>query len=218
MDSVRLAETLYAIHDYFNGRFFDHSLPRPVFTFSAEGRDRFGHFCPGKWMDIEEDGGTIRKQTSLARKKTGMMSDDLPDEINMHSERGLARPIEEVMATVYHEMCHQAQYRDPIVYGKPGKNNYHNKAWHVCCQRTGLETEGAKGYTTVTSTFREIIKDYVAPHDWIARIPSGRNVQPTRMKLWECDCPSKMRKIRATYELDITCNVCHSVFVKIDGG
>ena len=224
MDSDRLAAILYDVHDFFNAKFFDRALPHPIFTFSAEGRNRLGYFWPGKWMAIDEEEGpngerAVHKQTSLAVKKdrvqtkSGVLSDDLPDEINMHSELGLARPLEAVMATVYHEMCHQAQYRDPVVYGKPGKNNYHNKAWHVCCQRAGLETEGNKGYTKVTPAFREVIAEFPRPSDWIARIPGVRVKQPTRMKLWECSCAPKPVKIRAAVELDITCNTCGEDFV-----
>jgi len=217
MDSQRLAEVLYEMHDYFNVRYFDNALPRPVFTFSAEGRNRLGHFWPGKWMEVDE-GKPISRQTQAARRKdaatekSGVISDDLPDEINMHSEAGLCRPIENVLATVYHEMCHQAQHRFPHLYGKPGKNNYHNKAWHVCCQCAGLDTEGSKGYTKTTDAFRAAIADFPRPADWIARIPNIRTKQLTRLKLWECQCEPKPVKVRVAVDFDATCNVCGEVF------
>lgn len=219
MDSQRLAEVLYSMHDYFNVRYFDNALPRPIFTFSAEGRNRLGHYWPGKWMEVEE-GKPLSRQTQAARRKdaagekSGVLSADLPDEINMHSEAGLCRPIESVLATVYHEMSHQAQHRFPHIYGKPGKNNYHNRAWHVVCQRCGLVTEGSKGFTKVTDEFRAAIADFQHPADWMARIPNVRTKQLTRLRLWECSCGPKPVKLRAAVEIDVTCNVCGSAFEK----
>lgn len=219
-DTQRMMEVLYELHEFFNKRVFlprATPLPRPVITVSAEKRSTFGHFSPNRWYTANSQ----TKEALAAELEKGNKGvriirtlEDRPDELNVHSEAGLNRPFENIAATVYHEMCHQAQARYPAVYGKPGSGNYHNRKWHETCQLCGLVTEGSKGFTTVTDEFREFIKEFPRPERWVARIPGVRSKQPTRMRLWECECEPKPVKIRAAIDIDATCNVCGADFVE----
>jgi len=191
----KVYEVLYDLHEYFNARVFvpkQTPLPRPVFTAAPLGRTRYGHFSAGRWFGIRSDG-------SLVQKEEGRTV-EAPDEINIHSELGMARPFVRIAATVYHESCHQAQHHYPAVYGKPGKNNYHNKQWHEACQMCGLLTEGSKGTTEVTEAFRTFMRDFPDPDRWVARKAISKETAPTRLRKWVCKCETHVTNVESGQE------------------
>lgn len=94
---------LQAAYDHFNEALFDGSLPHCLITLQRE-KKTYGYFSAERF--IHRDGTTT-------------------DEIAMNPSYFAVCPIEEILQTIVHEMCHLWQHH----FGKPGRRGYHNKEW-----------------------------------------------------------------------------------------
>ena len=111
----RVAGYLNKIFDLLNQEFFDGVLPRPTLTIQSTPK-AYGHFSLNKDTWISKLGGT--------------------HEINIGAGT-LARPIEEVVATLLHEMIHYFNFIMGIQDCSRG-NTYHNRRFKEAAEARGL--------------------------------------------------------------------------------
>lgn len=111
----RVAGYLNKIFDLLNHEYFENALSRPTITIQSTPR-AYGHFSLRDDTWVSKIGGT--------------------HEINIGAGT-LARPIEEVVATLLHEMVHYYNYENGIQDCSRG-NTYHNKRFKQEAERRGL--------------------------------------------------------------------------------
>ena len=111
----RVAGYLNKIFDLLNEEYFESSLSRPTITIQSTPK-AYGHFSLNKDTWISKLGGT--------------------HEINIGAGT-LARPIEEVVATLLHEMIHYFNFIMGIQDCSRG-NTYHNRRFKDAAEARGL--------------------------------------------------------------------------------
>ncbi len=111
----RVAGYLNKIFDLLNETFFENELSRPTITIQSTPK-AYGHFSLREDTWISKLGGT--------------------HEINIGAGT-LARPVEEVAATLLHEMVHYWNYQNGIQDCSRG-NTYHNKRFRTAAEERGL--------------------------------------------------------------------------------
>ena len=132
----RAAGYLNQIFDLLNERFFESELSKPVITIQATPK-AYGHY-------------TLYDAWSVDGEK-GMR------EINMGAGT-LARPIEEVAATLLHEMVHYYNDTHGIKDCSRG-NTYHNKNFRDAAEARGLRVEHHPTYGwTITKPGDELLQ------------------------------------------------------------
>ena len=162
-----LTSELYRAFDFWNERYWQASLVRPVVNFELQRPNSriLGHFAPDPW--VPRDG----------RRR-------LSDEIVLYADLCLERGFEDVLETFIHEMVHLWQ----SAHGKPSPWNHHNREWHQEANRIGLDTRkgDGKGHTTAGDEFRRALRDF-AP---LAKKTPHRLTSPRagKLKKWICGC------------------------------
>ena len=111
----RVAGYLNKVFDLLNAEFFESTLSRPTITIQSTPK-AFGHF-------------SLRDDTWIS--KNGQSH-----EINIGAGT-LARPIEEVAATLLHEMVHYFNFVEGIQDCSRG-GTYHNRRFRECAEEHGL--------------------------------------------------------------------------------
>ena len=119
----RAAGYLNKIFDLLNEEFFESTLSRPTITIQSTPK-AYGHFSLREDTWISKLGGT--------------------HEINIGAGT-LARPIEEVCATLLHEMVHYHNYICGIQDCSRG-NTYHNKRFKAAAEARGLIVDHSDKY------------------------------------------------------------------------
>ena len=119
----RVAGYLNKIFDLLNAEFFESTLSRPTITIQSTPR-AYGHFSLRDDTWVSKLGGT--------------------HEINIGAGT-LARPIEEVAATLLHEMVHYFNYENGVQDCSRG-NTYHNKKFKAVAEAHGLNVEHSDKY------------------------------------------------------------------------
>jgi len=119
----RVAGYLNKIFDLLNAEFFESALSRPTITIQSTPR-AYGHFSLRDDTWVSKLGGT--------------------HEINIGAGT-LARPIEEVAATLLHEMVHYFNYENGIQDCSRG-NTYHNKKFKAAAEAHGLNVTHSDKY------------------------------------------------------------------------
>ena len=119
----RVAGYLNKVFDLLNAEFFENTLPRPTITIQSTPR-AYGHFSLREDTWVSKLGGT--------------------HEINIGAGT-LARPIEEVAATLLHEMVHYFNYEHGIQDCSRG-NTYHNKKFKEAAEAHGLTVTHSDKY------------------------------------------------------------------------
>lgn len=135
-----MQETLEYAYEVLNNVYFDGDLPPVVISIMSSPRTN-GHFTLGKVWRAERDH---------------------LNEINVSAEH-LDRPIENICATLLHEMVHYHSHINKIaVVSQNGR--YHNKRFKEEAEKRGLIISYAKyiGYsvTEPSKEFIEVIKSY----------------------------------------------------------
>jgi hypothetical protein len=209
--SQKLWDSWHGLFDFFNDELFSSSLDanRVILNCSrTQGRSTLGFYMgllsenKGAWI---EDGGQDQKA-----------------EISMNPTKMAGRPLDEILATFVHELCHFWQ----DLHGSPGKRGYHNKEWADKMLEVGLQPVNNNDPTKVTG---------MSMHHSI--IPGGRFAKtmeqlPEHLKLpflglntvrpkgktgyqkWRC--PRCLQICRAKDTADIACMPC-SIAAHIDG-
>ena len=111
----RVAGYLNKIFDLLNAEFFESELSRPTITIQSTPR-AYGHF-------------SLRDDTWLSKNGA-------THEINIGAGT-ISRPIEEVTATLLHEMVHYYNHVNGIQDCSRG-NTYHNKRFREAAEQRGL--------------------------------------------------------------------------------
>jgi len=111
----RVAGYLNKVFDLLNAEFFESALSRPTITIQSTPK-AYGHFSLREDTWISKLGGT--------------------HEINIGAGT-LSRPIEEVAATLLHEMVHYYNYEMGIQDCSRG-NTYHNRRFKEAAEARGL--------------------------------------------------------------------------------
>ena len=119
----RAAGYLNKIFDLLNEAYFESTLSRPTITIQSTPK-AYGHF-------------SLRDDTWIS--KNGMSH-----EINIGAGT-LSRPIENVCATLLHEMVHYYNYINGIQDCSRG-NTYHNKRFKAAAEQRGLCVEHSDKY------------------------------------------------------------------------
>lgn len=99
--------------DYYNKVLFNDNLPSCLLNFSRKNKNVMGFYSPKRWESGEQKA----------------------DEISLNPDL-LKRPLQEVMGTLVHEMCHLWQ----CSYGQPSRSGYHNWEFAEKMEEVGLIT------------------------------------------------------------------------------
>ena len=136
----RVAGYLNKVFDLLNAEFFESTLSRPTITIQSTPK-AYGHFSLREDTWISKLGGT--------------------HEINIGAGT-LSRPIEEVAATLLHEMVHYYNYEMGIQDCSRG-NTYHNRRFKEAAETRGLIVTHSDKYgwshTSPSDRLLEVILD-----------------------------------------------------------
>lgn len=131
----RVAGYLNKIFDLLNREYFENTLSRPTITIQSTPK-AYGHF-------------SLRADTWVSKNGAS-------HEINIGAGT-LARPIEEVVATLLHEMVHYWNFVNGIKDCSRG-GTYHNKKFKASAEARGLVIEHSDKYGwTITSPSEELL-------------------------------------------------------------
>ena len=206
----RVAGYLNKIFDLLNTEFFESALSRPTITIQSTPK-AYGHFSLREDTWISKIGGT--------------------HEINIGAGT-LSRPIEEVVATLLHEMIHYYNYENGVQDCSRG-NTYHNKRFKEVAESHGLIVEHSdKDGWSHTSPTEELI-DFVINND-LTDILLNRNeftgfqiggtgthsgtyggTTPKTSSTRKYICPCCGTSVRATRTVRIACMDCEVQMIEV---
>jgi len=200
----RVAGYLNKVFDMLNEEYFENALSRPTITIQSTPK-AYGHFSLREDTWVSKLGGT--------------------HEINIGAGT-LSRPIEEVAATLLHEMVHYWNYENNVQDCSRG-NTYHNRRFKDAAEARGLTVEHHEKYGwSITSpgddllTFvleNDLTDILINRNDFTAfQIPgtgthSGTPVYvtpPRRSSTRKYSCPCCGNSVRATKSVNIGCLDC----------
>ena len=134
----RVAGYLNKIFDLLNARYFENTLSRPTITIQSTPK-AYGHFSLQEDTWVSKIGGT--------------------HEINIGAGT-LSRPIENVVATLLHEMVHYYNYERGVQDCSRG-NTYHNRKFKAEAEKRGLTVEHSDRYGWSHTYPTEALLDFV---------------------------------------------------------
>lgn len=199
----RVAGYLNKIFDILNAEFFENTLSRPTITIQSTPK-AYGHF-------------SLREDTWLSKGKSS-------HEINIGAGT-LARPIENVAATLLHEMVHYYNYVCGVQDCSRG-NTYHNKRFREEAEAHGLIVEHHPQYgwsiTSPADVLLEVVLDYGLTDILINRNDystyaiigkgthsgTGNTPPPRTSSTRKYICPCCGNSVRATKYVNIACMDC----------
>ena len=207
----RVAGYLNKVFDMLNAEFFEGTLSRPTITIQSTPR-AYGHF-------------SLREDTWIS--KLGATH-----EINIGAGT-LARPIEEVAATLLHEMVHYFNYEQGIQDCSRG-NTYHNRRFKEAAETHGLNVEHSDKYGWSHTSPSDSLLDFVLEND-LTDILINRNefsgfqitgtgahngdttpITPRRSSTRKYVCPCCGNSVRATKAVNIACLDCDAQMVLVE--
>lgn len=199
----RVAGYLNKIFDLLNQEYFENALSRPTITIQSTPK-AYGHF-------------SLRDDTWISKFGS-------THEINIGAGT-LARPIENVVATLLHEMVHYFNYENGVQDCSRG-NTYHNKRFKEAAEERGLVIEHSPKYGWSITEPSETLLDFVIRNE-LSDILINRNeftsfrVTGTGTHAGTTDtatrkpsssrkyiCPSCGMSVRATKIVRIACMDC----------
>ena len=199
----RVAGYLNKIFDLLNEEFFESALSRPTITIQSTPR-AYGHFSLREDTWVSKLGGT--------------------HEINIGAGT-LARPIEEVAATLLHEMVHYWNYEQGIQDCSRG-NTYHNRKFKEAAEARGLIVKHSDKYGWSHTSPAEALLEFVIEND-LTDILINRNefsgfqiggtgthsgtavpTTPKKSSSRKYICPCCGMSVRATKVVNIGCLDC----------
>lgn len=199
----RVAGYLNKIFDLLNEEFFESALSRPTITIQSTPR-AYGHFSLREDTWVSKLGGT--------------------HEINIGAGT-LARPIEEVAATLLHEMVHYWNYEQGI-QDCSRSNTYHNRRFKEAAESRGLIVKHSDKYGWSHTSPAETLLEFVIEND-LTDILINRNefsgfqiggtgthsgtavpTTPKKSSSRKYICPCCGMSVRATKVVNIGCLDC----------
>ncbi len=200
----RAAAYLNAIFDLLNDRYFESALSRPVITIQSTPR-AYGHYTLFDAWSI--DGNTGKREINIGAGT-------------------LSRPIENVVATLVHEMVHFCNDQRGIKDCSRG-NTYHNKKFKKLAERCDLQIDHHPIYGwSITSPTEALLEFCVennlteirlcrndgfgvgvsgtGAHAGTSTGTGGKRPSSTRKYI----CPCCGLSVRATKEVNVGCLDC----------
>ena len=200
----RTAGYLEKLFRTLNERYFDNTIEEPIITIQSTPR-AYGHITVAKaW-----------------RKGNG----DLRHELNIAAGT-LDRPIEEIVATLLHEMVHLINLQNGVKDCSRG-GTYHNRKFKPAAEACDLriDYDPRIGWSVTSPT--EALIDFIISEGWadirmsredgcIARTP-GRGspdrtpttpTTPKKSSTRKYICPGCKMSVRATREVNLICGDC----------
>ena len=199
----RVAGYLNKVFDLLNAEFFENALSRPTITIQSTPK-AYGHFSLREDTWISKLGGT--------------------HEINIGAGT-LSRPIEEVAATLLHEMVHYFNYELGIQDCSRG-NTYHNRRFKEAAEARGLIVTHSDKYgwshTSPSDRLLEFIMDndltdiLINRNEYVGfRITgtgthsgAGAVLPPKKTSTRKYICPCCGMSVRATRAVNVACMDC----------
>ena len=201
----RVAGYLNKVFDLLNAEFFESELSRPTITIQSTPK-AYGHFSLREDTWVSKLGGT--------------------HEINIGAGT-LSRPIEEVAATLLHEMVHYHNYLHGVQDCSRG-NTYHNRKFKAAAEERGLIVTHSDKYgwshTSPSDRLLEFILDNDLTDILINRnefggfritgtgthsgTPTMGGEVPRRSSSRKYMCPCCGMSVRATRAVNIACLDC----------
>ena len=204
----RVAGYLNKVFDMLNAEFFEGTLSRPTITIQSTPR-AYGHF-------------SLREDTWISKLGS-------THEINIGAGT-LARPIEEVAATLLHEMVHYFNYEQGIQDCSRG-NTYHNRKFKEAAEAHGLNVEHSDKYGWSHTSPSDSLLDFVLDNG-LTDILINRNefsgfqiigtgthsgsttpITPRRSSTRKYICPCCGNSVRATKAVNIACLDCDAQMI-----
>lgn len=199
----RVAGYLNKVFDLLNAEFFENTLSRPTITIQSTPK-AYGHF-------------SLREDTWISKLGS-------THEINIGAGT-LSRPIEEVAATLLHEMVHYYNYEMGIQDCSRG-NTYHNRRFKEAAEARGLIVTHSDKYgwshTSPSDRLLEVILDNGLTDILINRNEytsyritgtgthsgAGAVLPPKRSSTRKYICPCCGMSVRATRAVNVACMDC----------
>ena len=199
----RVAGYLNKVFDLLNAGFFESELTRPTITIQSTPR-AYGHF-------------SLREDTWLS--KLGATH-----ELNLGAGT-LARPIENVAATLLHEMVHLDCYENGVKDTSRGFT-YHNKRFKTAAESHGLIVDHHDKYGWSITSPSDALLDFVLEtgltdilifrneYNGISisgtgtHSSSGTPILPKKSSSRKYICPCCRNSVRATKVVNIACLDC----------
>ena len=199
----RVAGYLNKVFDLLNAEFFENARSRPTITIQSTPK-AYGHFSLREDTWVSKLGGT--------------------HEINIGAGT-LSRPIEEVAATLLHEMVHYYNYEMGIQDCSRG-NTYHNRRFKEAAEARGLIVTHSDKYgwshTSPSDRLLEVILDNDLTDILINRNEytgfritgtgthsgAGTVLPPKRSSTRKYICPCCGMSVRATRAVNVACMDC----------
>ena len=200
----RVAGYLNKVFDLLNAAFFESALSRPTITIQSTPR-AYGHF-------------SLRDDTWIS--KLGKTH-----EINIGAGT-LARPIEEVAATLLHEMVHYYNFVNGV-QDCSRNGTYHNRKFKKAAEARGLIVQHSEKYGWSHTSPSDELLEFVLDNDLTdilinrnefsgfqitgtgthSGTPIGTTV-PKKSSSRKYICPCCGMSVRATKEVNIACLDC----------
>ena len=207
----RVAGYLNKVFDLLNAEFFESALSRPTITIQSTPK-AYGHFTLSDNTWVSTVGGT--------------------HEINIGAGT-LARPIEDVCATLLHEMVHYFNYINKIQDCSRG-NTYHNKCFKKEAEARGLCVERSEKYGWSHTSPNERLINFVIDNQ-LTDILINRNelfsfrvggtgtheggayagTTPKTSSTRKYVCPCCGMSVRATREVRVACIDCDQQLIEV---
>lgn len=206
----RVAGYLNKVFDLLNVEFFEGALSRPTITIQSTPK-AYGHFTLSSDTWVSKLGGT--------------------HEINIGAGT-LSRPIENVCATLLHEMIHYWNYENGIQDTSRG-GTYHNKRFKAAAEACGLSVEHSEKYGWSHTSPSDELLDFVLEND-LTDILINRNeysgfrvtgtgthsgtgavttTKPSSTRKYICPCCGM--SVRATRTVRIACMDCNVQMIEV---
>lgn len=207
----RLAGYLEKLYDKLNAAFFDGELERPVITIQSSSRS-YGHYTLYDAWSVK---GAGYKEINLAAGT-------------------LNRPIEEVIATLLHEMSHQYNAEIANIQDCSRQGTYHNKYFKRVAETHGLIVTRTDKYGWSATSPSDDLLDWILDNDiqeiqlsrndpFCVRITGGNTAasggapmppaRPNHNHRYTCPCCRTV--IRATKIVNILCGDCGETFIEM---
>lgn len=198
----RVAGYLNKVFDLLNAEFFESELSRPTITIQSTPK-AYGHFSLREDTWVSKLGGT--------------------HEINIGAGT-LSRPIEEVAATLLHEMVHYYNHVNGIQDCSRG-NTYHNRRFKEAAEAHGLIVTHSDKYGWSHTSPADDLLEFVLKHDLTdilinrnefggfqitgtgthSGVPTFGGVAPRKSSSRKYACPCCGMSVRATKVVNIAC-------------
>ena len=199
----RVAGYLNKLFDMLNAEYFESALSRPTITIQSTPK-AYGHFSLREDTWISKNGST--------------------HEINIGAGT-LSRPIEEVAATLLHEMVHYYNFEQGIQDCSRG-NTYHNRRFKDAAEAHGLLVQHSDKYGWSHTAPSDSLLDFILENGFTDILinrnefsgfqitgtgthngtPFGSTPKKSSSRKYICPCCGM--SVRATREVNIACLDC----------